>query len=76
MTGSGGGRARADPKRDSPRPGCRVCALPSGERALLNGGLLAGWSPRRLSARFGTISRKDVIGHMTMCVNAQESEEA
>jgi hypothetical protein len=71
MAGEAGrGRARASPTKP-----CRVCHLPSGERDLVEGGHRSGWSPRRLSARFGTISRRDVIGHMTKCVNEQEEKD-
>jgi hypothetical protein len=69
-------RARASPKQASPRPGCRVCALPAGERDLVNGGLLSGWSPRSVAARFTSVSRKDISRHMMMCVNEQEEKEA
>ena len=68
--GSGGGRARA-----SPTKACRVCHLPSGERDLVEGGHRSGWSPRRLSARFGTISRKDVVRHAKSCDSEEEPEE-
>ncbi len=61
--------------RASPRA-CRVCALPQNERALLNGGLASGWSPRRLAERFNSLSRKDVVRHAAMCVNEQEEKEA
>ncbi len=74
MTGSGGGRARADPERHT-RLGCRVCRLRIGERALLEGGLAAGWSARRLAERFNGLSRKDVVRHAKSCVSEGETEE-
>jgi len=67
-------RARASPKQASPRPGCRVCALPPSEADLVTGGLLTGWSPRRLAERFNSLSRKDVKSHATFCVS-EEAEE-
>jgi hypothetical protein len=69
-------RARASPLQASPRPGCRVCALPAGERDLVNGALLTGWSPRSIASRFNRVNRKDVRNHLSKCVNEQESEEA
>ncbi len=62
-------RARASPRA------CRVCRLPPSEADLINGGLSAGWSPRRLAERFGTISRKDITAHMGACVNERVKEE-
>ena len=62
-------RARASPRA------CRVCALPPNERDLVEGGTLAGWSARSVAERFGTITRKDVAGHVSKCVN-REKEEA
>jgi uncharacterized protein (DUF433 family) len=56
-------------------PTCKVCKLPPGERDLINGGLSAGWSPRRLAARFGTVSRKDVVFHAKFCGSEEEKEE-
>jgi hypothetical protein len=67
--GSGGGRARA-----SPTKACRVCRLRTGERALLNGGLAAGWSARRLAERFTSLSRRDVKNHATKCVGEGKEE--
>ncbi len=55
-------------------PTCKVCRLPAGERALINGGLSAGWSPRRLAERFNGLNRKDVAGHMSTCVNREKEE--
>jgi hypothetical protein len=57
-----------------PKP-CRVCELPTGERDLVNGGLLSGWSPRRLAARFGTLNRRAVAFHAKNCVASSEKEE-
>ncbi len=53
-------RARASPT-------CKVCRLPAGERDLVEGGLLAGWSARSVAERFGTITRKDVVRHAKIC---------
>jgi hypothetical protein len=72
---SGAARARASPLQASPRPGCRVCRLPPSERALINGGLSAGWSPRRLAERFNGLNRKDVKNHAKSCVSEGETEE-
>jgi uncharacterized protein (DUF433 family) len=49
--------------------------LPTGERGLVEGGLLAGWSPRRLAERFGTVSRKDVRNHAKFCDSEEGTEE-
>jgi hypothetical protein len=51
----------------SPTKLCRVCKLPPSEAGLINGGLSAGWSPRRLSARFGTVTRRDITNHARKC---------
>jgi hypothetical protein len=59
----------------SPRA-CRVCRLPPSERDLLEGASLSGWSARSVAERFGTITRRDITGHMSTCVNERESEEA
>jgi hypothetical protein len=67
-------RARASPLQAIPRPGCRVCRLPPSEADLVNGGLSAGWSPRRLAERFNSLSRRDVVFHAKFCVS-EESEE-
>ena len=61
-------RPRASPKR------CRVCELPASELDLVNGGVLSGWSPRSIAARFATISRKDVTAHMSKCVSEEKEE--
>jgi uncharacterized protein (DUF433 family) len=53
-----------------------VCALPTSEADLVNGGLAAGWSPRRLAERFNGLSRKDINNHLSKCVNEQEEKEA
>jgi hypothetical protein len=49
--------------------------LPSSERDLVEGASLYGWSPRSIAARFSTITRKDVAGHMAWCVVSEEKEE-
>jgi hypothetical protein len=67
-------RARASPLQANPRPGCRVCKLPPSEAGLINGGLAAGWSPRRLAERFNGLNRKDVMNHMTKCVGEGKEE--
>jgi hypothetical protein len=54
---------------------CRACSLPASELDLLNGGLLSGWSPRSLAARFTSISRKDVAYHAKNCVSEKKEEE-
>jgi hypothetical protein len=59
--------------RASPRKACKVCRLPASELDLVDGGILSGWSPRSLAARFSSINRKDVANHMQNCVN--ESKE-
>jgi len=61
-------RVRASPSR------CRVCALPPSEADLVTAGLLSGWSPRSLAARFSGINRKDVVGHARNCVSEKEEE--
>ncbi len=68
-------RARASPSQGprSARP-CRVCKLPPGERDLVEGGLLSGWSPRSIAARFNRVNRKDISRHMTKCVNEEKEE--
>ncbi len=53
---------------------CRVCQLPASERDLITGGLLSGWSARSLSARFASVTRRDVQGHM-QCVKNKEEDE-
>ncbi len=53
---------------------CRVCKLPPGERDLVEGGMRSGWSPRRLAARFGTVSRKDVVFHAKFC-DSEDKEQ-
>jgi hypothetical protein len=53
---------------------CRVCRLPASERDLVEGGMRSGWSPRRLSARFGTVSRKDVVFHAKFC-DSEDKEQ-
>ncbi len=65
-------RARAR----SPTQPCKVCRLPPSEADLVTGGLLSGWSPRRLAERFNSLSRRDVRNHAKMCVNEQEEKEA
>jgi uncharacterized protein (DUF433 family) len=50
--------------------------LPPSEADLVTGGLLSGWSPRRLAERFNSLSRRDVRNHAKMCVNEQEEKEA
>jgi hypothetical protein len=58
------------------RKSCRVCALPASEADLVTGGLLSGWSPRSLAARFVILTRKDVTAHMRSCVvNDKEEQE-
>lgn len=61
-------QARASPRK------CRVCELPVSELDLVNGGLLSGWSPRSLAARFGAITRKDVASHARRCVNERKEQ--
>lgn len=61
-------RARASPRK------CRVCKLPASELYLVNGGLLAGWSPRSIAARFNGINRCDVQHHSRNCVNEKEEK--
>jgi hypothetical protein len=68
-------RARASPLQANPRPGCRVCRLPAREIALVEGVSRLGFGPRSVAARFGTVSRKDVVRHMSGCVNGQEEKE-
>jgi hypothetical protein len=75
VRGNEAARARASPLQASPRPGCRVCRLPAREIALVEGGMRSGWSPRRLAERFNGLSRKDVAGHMSTCVNERDKEE-
>jgi hypothetical protein len=48
--------------------------LPASERDLVEGGMRSGWSPRRLSARFGTVSRKDVVFHAKFC-DSEDKEQ-
>jgi hypothetical protein len=64
-------RSRSPTRRKT----CRVCRLPAGELGLLNGGLLAGWSPRSLAARFTSISQKNVAHHAKNCVSEKKEEE-
>jgi hypothetical protein len=71
---STGSRSPASPTRRRPKK-CRACSLPAGELELLNGGLLSGWSPRSLAPRFGTLTRKDVAGHMRNCVASEAGKE-
>jgi hypothetical protein len=54
---------------------CRVCELPATELDLVEGGILSGWSPRSLAARFKTLTRKDVSAHMCKCVVSEVKEE-
>ena len=61
-------RVRASPSR------CRVCALPASEAELVTAGLLSGWSPRSLAARFEGVTRKDVVRHARHCVNQREED--
>jgi hypothetical protein len=49
-----------------------VCALPASEADLVTAGLLSGWSPRSLAARFEGVTRKDVVRHARNCVNERE----
>jgi hypothetical protein len=57
------------------RKPCRVCSLPSSELQLLEHGLIYGWSARFLAARFKSLSRRDVQGHMKCAVNKEKEEE-
>jgi hypothetical protein len=61
------------PTRRRPKK-CRACSLPAGELVLLEHGLKNGWSARSLAARFGTVTRRDVQGHM-QCVKNKEKED-
>ncbi len=61
----------ASPRRRS----CKVCRLPAGELGLVNGGLLSGWSPRSLAARFTSLSRKDVLFHAKNCASSEKEDE-
>ncbi len=56
------------------RKTCRVCSLPSSELQLLEAGLLLGWSARSLSARFGSVTRKDITSHARSCVSEAREE--
>ncbi len=55
------------------RKPCRVCSSP--ERALIEGGIRSGWSPRGLARRFGSLTRRDVKNHAEQCVQKPEKEE-
>ncbi len=66
-------RARNPTRLRRTKP-CRVCRLPATELDLLNGGLSFGWSARSLAARFGTVTRRDVQGHMQCVKNKAEDE--
>jgi hypothetical protein len=68
-------RARASPLQASPRPGCRVCRLPAREIALVEGVSRLGFGPRSVAARFNSLTRKDVVRHMSGCVNERDKEE-
>jgi hypothetical protein len=69
-------RSATSPTRPGRRPKpCKVCGLPASEADLLNGGLLAGWSPRSLAARFTSINRKDVVFHAKNCVIEKKEDE-
>ncbi len=59
----------------APRGRCRVCALIPGERDLLEGGVLSGWSPRSLAARFGTLTRRDVRRHAERCMETEAKKK-
>jgi hypothetical protein len=61
--------------RASPRKACKVCRLPASELDLVDGGILSGWSPRSLAARFSSINRKDVTNHMQNCVSETKEQE-
>jgi hypothetical protein len=63
-------RSRSTARR---RP-CRVCELPASELDLVNGGLLSGWSARSLSARFGSVTRKNVAHHQRNCLSEAGKE--
>ncbi len=56
------------------RKTCRVCSLPSSELQLLEAGLLLGWSARSLSARFGSVTRKNVAHHQRNCLSEAGKE--
>jgi hypothetical protein len=60
--------ARASPKK------CRVCRLPTSEAELVEGGILIGWSARSISARFSSITRRDVQRHMS-CIAIRGKEQ-
>ena len=59
--------------RASPRKVCRVCVLVSNERDLVEGGLLAGWSPRSIAERFTKLTRKDITRHAGCVARKQAS---
>ncbi len=60
-------RVRASPAASKP---CKVCLLlPPSEAALVEKGILIGWSPRSIAARFNGITRRDVQRHMKCVVN-------
>jgi hypothetical protein len=67
-------RARASPLQASPRPGCRVCRLPAREIALVEGVSRLGFGPRSVAARFNSLTRRDITGHMTKCVSEEKEE--
>ncbi len=56
------------------RKPCKVCRLPASEADLVNGGLLLGWSPRSIAARFKDINRKAVVYHAKNCVSEAKEE--
>jgi hypothetical protein len=64
-----------NPTRPTRRRSCRVCELPASELDLLNGGLLAGWSPRSLALRFTSLTRRDVQAHMRNCVASEAGKD-
>ncbi len=66
-------RVRASPRASKP---CKVCLLlPPSEAELVTGGLLAGWSARRLAERFGSITRRDVERHKQCLANMPAKKE-
>jgi hypothetical protein len=57
------------------RKPCKICRLPASELELLEAGLAFSWSPRSLAARFGTVTRKNVVFHARNCIATEEKEE-
>jgi hypothetical protein len=51
-----------------------VCRLPAREIALVEGVSRLGFGPRSVAARFNSLTRRDITGHMTKCVSEEKEE--